>query len=1251
MTTPEKYPISPAKSPIWPRRAAFPATSSPTWKITLSGLLYQRVRPLLAPVLFLSLITHGYCDPVQTVDLSGTWNFTPQGQSQTTIQVPGGGWYKQGFTGISEADYSRSITIPNTGQPQVTILKFGAVNYEADVYINNTLVGTSIQSFTPASFNLSSFVTPGGTYTLRVHVKGRNAFMSGGRSVVPNAAGWSPNTPQGIFRSAQLLVYPQVYISDVFVRPSVQNNNLYYDVWLYNGSSASKTVTLSGNLTSWNGSGWSYPALPSPQYVLSANSETKVTIGPVNWNLGSDSYWWPNVPYQSGYTAQLHNLNLSLSGDSTDSSTTRFGFRECKQTPDGQGNTIYTLNGIRVNFRGDNIQGADYDSINYGGGPSDAYDTLPGFLPGANGWPQAVDNYQRLNYNFVRLHQEPVTPYMLDVCDEMGLMLMEETAIRGSANDQDFVNGHDNMVNHLKALYTRDRNHPAIVRQSLSNEPNQSSTDSTSFETDLYNAAMAVDGTRPVSIDVGTPAYTYETMTYSNFSVYRHYGTGNQFGQYTENVFARPDRPYGEGEFIWPADSSAQGFCWFGTASQAMRAQGASDIRPYTLLSAWASFVPGVNKADMTLEQGGSPVFGEDNLPDPWNNAIVQRVQAAFNPLLVADSNYWADVKLSNASGEWPANVPFLAANTSVTRTLTIYNDTFSGTAIDVHWELRQDSPTGTLAASGVVNATVQLGYPASQNINFTTPNAPNGTIYYLVLYAVKNGVEVFRENDEHFLMLNLSKLSGTAFGASPPYEVGSEFDKATDGDLSTFYDYSQANGGYTGIDLGAGNAQSVTFIVFTPRSGFESRMVGGQFLGSNNGSSYSPIYTVPSQPSGTTTVMLNSPTAYRYLEYKGPNGSYCNIAEMAFYSLVGLPTTPLDLVATGGNNGQVPLNWSAAYGATSYNVKRSLTSGGSYVTIAPNVSGTTYTDTSVANGTTYYYTVSAVNGPGESGNSLEDQATPGGAASLLARYPFDDNASDVSGKGNKAMLMASPGFSTGHYGQALILNGAGQYAKVPAGIMANAASFTIAAWVYWNGGSAWQRIFDFGNDTTSYMFLTPHSAGGAMRFAITSSGSQNEQAVETAPLPVHQWVHVAVTYNGSVATLYVNGGFQNSGSVSLSPANFNPAANYLGKSQWPSDPYFSGRLDDVCIYNYALSNLQIQQLMSTGPTAPGVLTNGISGNTLTLSWPAGQGWRLQTRTNLMLGDWQDISDAGINNTNIPIDPAKPAAFYRLVFP
>ncbi|MBP2632047.1 MAG: hypothetical protein H6Q70_2675 [Firmicutes bacterium] len=86
----------------------------------------------------------------------------------------------------------------------------------------------------------------------------------------------------------------------------------------------------------------------------------------------------------------------------------------------------------------------------------------------------------------------------------------------------------------------------------------------------------------------------------------------------------------------------------------------------------------------------------------------------------------------------------------------------------------------------------------------------------------------------------------------------------------------------------------------------------------------------------------------------------------------------PIDLVATAGDS-QVTLSWTAVDGATGYNVKRSTTAGGPYTTIASNVSGTTYVDTSVTNGTTYYYVVTAVNVDGESNNSNEASAKPEG--------------------------------------------------------------------------------------------------------------------------------------------------------------------------------------------------------------------------------------------------------------------------------
>ena len=92
-------------------------------------------------------------------------------------------------------------------------------------------------------------------------------------------------------------------------------------------------------------------------------------------------------------------------------------------------------------------------------------------------------------------------------------------------------------------------------------------------------------------------------------------------------------------------------------------------------------------------------------------------------------------------------------------------------------------------------------------------------------------------------------------------------------------------------------------------------------------------------------------------------------------------PATPTGLAATAGNN-QVSLTWNASTGATSYNVGRGTASGGPYTTTF-SASTASYTDTTAANGTPYYYVVAAVNSAGTSANSSQVSATP--SASLAA--------------------------------------------------------------------------------------------------------------------------------------------------------------------------------------------------------------------------------------------------------------------------
>jgi hypothetical protein len=148
-----------------------------------------------------------------------------------------------------------------------------------------------------------------------------------------------------------------------------------------------------------------------------------------------------------------------------------------------------------------------------------------------------------------------------------------------------------------------------------------------------------------------------------------------------------------------------------------------------------------------------------------------------------------------------------------------------------------------------------------------------------------------------------------------------------------------------------------------------------------------------------------------------------------------------------------------------------------------------------------------------------------------------------------------------------------GQYALI-ANDVAKYEDITIALWVKYNGGNNWQRIYDFGKDTTSYMFLTPHADGAGLRFAITTGSG--EQLLNAAALTEGEWTHVAVTIGGDTGRLYVNGKLVDTNTgMTLNPIAVIQTNNLVGKSQW-NDAELNGLIDDLKIYDYARSTVEI---------------------------------------------------------------------------
>ena len=200
-------------------------------------------------------------------------------------------------------------------------------------------------------------------------------------------------------------------------------------------------------------------------------------------------------------------------------------------------------------------------------------------------------------------------------------------------------------------------------------------------------------------------------------------------------------------------------------------------------------------------------------------------------------------------------------------------------------------------------------------------------------------------------------------------------------------------------------------------------------------------------------------------------------------------------------------------------------------------------------------------------------------------------------------VALSASSFGTCAASAALNLDGANDYVSLPAGITASAQNFTFETWVNYTDNGLWTRIMDFGTGTNVYMLLTPKAGWDAasnnkVAFAISTGGNPSEQRLVSNTVMPTGWHHLAVTLSktGSVVTgtLYLDGTvIGTNGAMTLTPEDLgNLTQNWLGRSQYGSDPYFRGQLDEVRIWSVARTAAQINLYKdkSLAGNTPGLL-------------------------------------------------------------
>lgn len=490
---------------------------------------------------------------------------------------------------------------------------------------------------------------------------------------------------------------------------------------------------------------------------------------------------------------------------------------------------------------------------------------------------------------------------------------------------------------------------------------------------------------------------------------------------------------------------------------------------------------------------------------------------------LVSGATYYYVVSAVNGGGQG-ANSGQASATLPPAAPASLSGSGASFSQINLSWTASYGATSYDVLRSSISGGPYTLIASGVTGTKYSdTSGLASATIYYYVVSAQNaGGVSPISVEANAIAEIPLAgTLIGTT-GTANAWEgnAATTAAAAMDGNFATYYDAAVSYGDWVGLDLGT--ATVITEVSYAPRVGYEGRMIGGEFQGSNTANFSSGVvtlYTITAAPPDNvyTDAYISNSTAFRYVRYIGPSGGYCDVAEIAFWnpdSAPEAPAAPATLSAASGNT-VVSLSWPASSLATSYNVKRSTTSGGE-VNVATEVTGTTYTDSGLTNGTTYYYEVSAMDAGGESGVSPEASAVPLAPPANLVAMPGNAEASLVwtptagagynverSGTSGGPYSTVASGVTATSYIDTGLTNGATYYYVVVAvsgsSTSANSAQASVvpgstgpAAYLRFDETSGTTAADSTGNGWNGSCWNSPAWVAGKINNALSLNGTNN---------------------------------------------------------------------------------------------------------------------------------------------------------------
>lgn len=354
----------------------------------------------------------------------------------------------------------KTFVVPEDWRGKNVSVHFDAVAGDAVIVVNGKTLGGHFDIFLPFDVDISDAVRFGATNELLVGVRKASLFDQKGqygRRPYQGGSFWGQHIA-GIWQDVYVVASPRVRVADVYIRPEVDKDTLSVELTVCNETDEAVDANVAAKVFPLL-RGRNASVLDAPVPATNLGSEAVLEFNALSQKIpahgsatvvlrktvkGSLKPWNCGDPNLYGLVATTSDRNTAL-----DTKYTRFGWRQITFREQQ-----VLLNGEPIILHG--------DSWHFMGIPQ---------MTRRYAWAW-FSTLHTANLNAVRLHAQPYPAFYLDVADEMGILVLDETAVwasDGGPKLDDPVFWKDT-ERHLAALIRRDRNHPCVYGWSVCNE-------------------------------------------------------------------------------------------------------------------------------------------------------------------------------------------------------------------------------------------------------------------------------------------------------------------------------------------------------------------------------------------------------------------------------------------------------------------------------------------------------------------------------------------------------------------------------------------------------------------------------------------------------------------------------------------------------------------------------------------------------------------------------------------------------------